>query len=54
MNKFISVFAIVIALGMVSACSNTMEGVRKDSKPVGDALNEAADNIRKKIHEATE
>ena len=36
------------------ACSNTMEGISKDSKPVGDAVNEAAETIKKTIHEATE
>lgn len=43
----------IAAVFMLASC-NTWEGIKKDSKDVGEAIGEAAETVGKAIKEATE
>lgn len=45
---------ILVTLFMFLFSCKTWEGIKEDSKDVGQAIGEAAENVGKKIKEATE
>jgi predicted small secreted protein len=47
-------FILVTSLMFLLSCSNTWEGIKKDSKDVGEAVGEAAEKAGKSIKEALE
>ena len=52
--KFVIRLLVVFSLAVLSACSGTWEGVKKDSSEAGKAIGEAAESAGKAIKEATE
>lgn len=47
-------FILMVSIMFLFSCSNTWEGIKKDSEEVGHAIGEAAETAGKKIKEATE
>jgi len=52
--KFIIRLLVVFSVLVLSACSNTWEGIKKDSSEAGKAIGEATEDAGKTIKEAAE
>jgi predicted small secreted protein len=52
--KFVIRLLAVFSLVVLSACSNTWEGIKKDSSEAGKAIGEATESTGKAIQEAAE
>lgn len=44
----------IAVIFILASCSNTWEGIKEDSREVGQAIGDAAETVGKKIKEATE
>ena len=51
MKKIILTFYL---LTMLTACSNTWEGVKQDSKSIGQSVGEVMEDVSEKLKEASE